>query len=86
MPVLREEQGHKLRMHLLVSSEVAAQEAGNQLAVDRRVIAWEVYVLKRLRQCFEILPQFPDLRRFARTVEPFYYYKHLFLIKLVPHC
>jgi hypothetical protein len=44
MPVLCKEQGNKLRMHGLVASEVSAEEAADEVAVNRGVIAGKMYI------------------------------------------
>ena len=54
MAVFREEKGHELRMDRLVGAEVSAEETAYEVAVDRGVIAREMYVFKLSENAFQI--------------------------------
>ena len=46
MPVFCKKQGYELRMYLFVASEVSTEETAYEAAIDRSVIAWEMYVFE----------------------------------------
>ena len=73
MPVLREEQRNKLRMHTVVGAKFAPEKAADEISVNRRVVAREVYVFQPARHCAEIFPEFCGLRGLAGSVEPLEY-------------
>jgi hypothetical protein len=72
--VFSEKKGYKLRMYRLVVAEVSAQEAADEVPVDRSVIAWKMYVFDCSEKLLEILPESFDLCGFTCTVQAFQYY------------
>ena len=54
MAVFCEEKGNELRMDRLVGAEVSAEETADEVAVDRGVIAREMYVFKLSENAFQI--------------------------------
>ena len=53
MSVLGKEKRHQLRMHAFIVAEVSAEEAADEVSVDRSVISWEMYVFKTAKKAFE---------------------------------
>jgi hypothetical protein len=72
--VFCKEERHQLWVHGLVRAEVPSQEAADEFAVNRSVIAWEMYIFKASENLFEILSEFLYLGRLACAVQSFEYY------------
>ena len=71
MPVLGEEQGHKLGMDFVQFAEAAAQILSHQAPVNRRVITGKMYVFQTFAYCLQILFHQTDLSGFPGSVQTF---------------
>ena len=74
--VLREQQGHQLRMNGAVVPEIPAQKTRNQLSIDRSIVAREMYVFQSSVAGGEIFFEHTDLGGFACPVQSFQNYQH----------
>lgn len=72
----REEQGYQIGVDFVHAAEFAAQEAGDQFAVDRRIETRKMNVFALHATFCEQLAQHPDLGRLARSVQAFEYDEH----------
>ena len=75
-PVAGEEQRHQIGIDLVHAAEPAAQEAGDQLAVNRSVETRKMDVFALHAPLREQPAQQADLGRFTRTVQTFEHDKH----------
>jgi hypothetical protein len=71
VPVLCEKQGHKLRMHALVVAEISTEETADEIAIDRGIVSWEMYIVKRSEHAFQICSEFLYLGGFSGSVQTF---------------
>jgi hypothetical protein len=74
MTVFGEEKCDKLRVNSFVGAEVSAKETADEVAVDRRVVTWEVDIFKSAETAFQVASEFLYLSRFACSVQAFEYY------------
>jgi hypothetical protein len=72
--VFSKQKGYQLRVYGFIRAEVSAEEAADQFAIYRSVIAWEMYVFEASEDLFEILSEFLYLGRLACAVQSFEYY------------
>ena len=71
--VARKEERHQIGVHRLHAAEFAAQEAGDEFAVDRRIEAREVHVTALHAALGKELAQQGYLGRFPGAVQTFEY-------------
>ena len=71
MTILCIKEGHKLRVHFVHGTEIAPQEAADEVAVHRGIIPGEVNIFELVVLSFQVFLQFPNLSRLAGAVQPF---------------
>ena len=74
--VLREEQGHELRMYGVDAAELALEETADEVAVHRGVVAREMDVLQFPAALGEVFLQFLDLGGLPRPVQALQHDEH----------
>ena len=78
MPVLRKEQGHKLRMHGIDAAELSLEETADEIAVYGSFVPREMDVFQRPAAVREVFLQFLDLGGLPRPVQALQHDEHVF--------
>jgi hypothetical protein len=78
--VFSEEQSHELGMNRRIVSEIPSEETADEVAVDRSIITWEMYIFQRAENALQIGAELFHLSGFAGSVKALEYCQHNCLI------